>query len=91
MPPDHQSRELDLCTGQERLTKYEQEGLVPFVGKQSNHSNDDSLESVSPAFQSYRGVGSKMVLSKEYRYPPRLCESCLMTPSGRGARVQRNL
>ena len=35
MPPEHKSKELDLCTGRERLTKYEQEGLVPFVGKLS--------------------------------------------------------
>lgn len=24
---------LNICTGRERLTKYEQEGLVPFVGE----------------------------------------------------------
>ena len=37
MPPDREGREqLGLCTGRERLTKYEQEGLVPFVGKEVN-------------------------------------------------------
>ena len=37
MPPEHKSKELQLCTGRERLTKYEQEGLVPFVGKLNSH------------------------------------------------------
>lgn len=34
VPPEHHGRELlPLCTGKERLVKYEQEGLVPFVGE----------------------------------------------------------
>ena len=28
-----QGKELEVCTGREALAKYEQEGLVPFVGK----------------------------------------------------------
>ena len=39
MPPEHKSKELELCTGRERLTKYEQEGLVPFVGKLNSHND----------------------------------------------------
>ena len=33
MPPELAGQKLKLCTGRERLTKYEQEGLVPFVGE----------------------------------------------------------
>ena len=32
------SDETRICTGQEILVKYEQEGLVPFVGKEKNRA-----------------------------------------------------
>ena len=34
----HQHQPVKLCTGRETLTKYEQEGLVPFVGKDPKES-----------------------------------------------------
>lgn len=33
MPPQLAGQTLRKCTGEERLTRYEQEGLVPFVGE----------------------------------------------------------
>ena len=36
VPPELRGQDLALCTGKERLSKYEQEGLVPFVGELEN-------------------------------------------------------